>query len=64
MDTAIQVIAPVHTPIMAVLMIRETLAGLRSKKKAPAIGVANAPRNAGLEIIYLLLKPEKRENNK
>lgn len=59
MDTAIQVIAPVHTPIMAVLMIREMLAWLSSKKKAPAIGAANATRNAGREIIYLLLKPEK-----
>lgn len=56
METAIEVIAPVHTPIMAVPMKREKLAGLRSKKKAPPIGATNATINAGLEIVYLLLE--------
>ena len=50
-----EVIAPVHVPITEVLLIkREMMSLLRSKKKDIAIGVINAATNAGLEIICLL----------
>ncbi|KAK9999270.1 hypothetical protein SO802_018873 [Lithocarpus litseifolius] len=51
MDTAKEVIAPEHVPVTAVLINREMLSLLRSKKKDIAIGVITAATNAGLEIM-------------
>lgn len=54
-DTATEVIAPQHTPIMAVLKCRARLVLLTSKKNAPTVGAINATIEAGLEIVYLVL---------
>ena len=54
MDIAMEEIAPVQVPIMAVLIKREVLALLRSKMKAAASGTINIATNAGLEILCLL----------
>lgn len=55
-DTEAEDTAPVHIPIMAVLMWRHMLLPLRSKKKAPVIGTIINAIKAGLEILYLALK--------
>lgn len=48
-------IAPVHTPITAVLVYKERLEGFRSMKKAPAIGAITVTIQAVLETAYLFL---------
>lgn len=62
-DTAREVIAPLHTPMTAVLMLRERLVLLTSKKKAPAVGAINATIAAGLEILYLALDNSNQTQN-
>jgi len=55
-DTATEVIAPLHTPIMALLMWSDRSALLVSKKRAPAVGAINAIIVAGLEIMCFVLE--------
>lgn len=55
-ETAMEVIAPVHTPITAVLMYKEMVVVLRSMKKAPVIGAISVAIHAVLETAYLLLE--------
>lgn len=54
-DTEMEVIAPQHTPMVAVLMWSARLELLISRKKAPAVGAINATIEAGLDIAYLVL---------
>lgn len=55
-DTEIDVMAPVHTPIMAVLMYKAISVLFNSNKNDPAVGAINAAILAGLEILTLPLK--------
>lgn len=59
-ETAMEVIAPLLTPIVAVLIWRERLVLLTSKKKAPVVGAINATIEAGLESVYLVLDNSKQ----
>jgi hypothetical protein len=49
-DTATDVIAPVHVPMMAVLAYRKKLPGLSSRKKAAAMGAIRQAMDAVLDM--------------
>jgi len=55
-EIAVEVIAPVETPITAVLMYRARSVLLRSKKNAHDVGAITATIVAGLEILCFPLK--------
>lgn len=50
-----EVMAPVHMPIIAVATLRERVVLLRRRKKAADIGAIVIAIDAGLDITYLLL---------
>lgn len=55
-DTAMEVMAPVQIPIMAVLMYRDRSFRFRSRKNDADVGAINATIVAGLEILDFPLK--------
>lgn len=62
METAIDVMAPVQRPMMAVLMNMLALAGLSSSKKEPAIATIRTATDAGLDIACFLLNLNQQHN--
>lgn len=60
-ETAMDVIAPEHAPIMAVLVYKETAAGLRRRRRnAPAIGAIIVAMNPGLDTMHPFLDKDTR----
>lgn len=62
-ETAREVMAPEHIPIMAVPTNRQALVGLSSKKKVAAIGIMSNNIDAGLETMFLLYVCYKHEQH-
>lgn len=61
-DTAMDVMAPEHAPIIAAPMYKERVLDSRRRRKAPAIGAIMVAMNAGLDIIYPFLHEHENEN--
>lgn len=61
-ETAMEVIAPVQVPMIAVAMYKKRVVELRRRMKAPAIGAIIVAMNAGLDIVCPFLDKMQKEN--